>query len=83
MPEKQSREVVWYGGDGESVGSFPLKRTVNGDYICPKCGKACQYGEGQVDEDRMGNAIYGWWFDCWDCGIGSESTEGSFGAFRD
>ena len=79
----KAREIEWVNvQNGESVGKFPLKRTISGDYICPQCGKPAEYAEGEFDQDRMGNAICGWWFTCWPCGIGTEATEGGFGAFR-
>lgn len=59
----------------EKVGDFPLEKTATGDYICPKCGKPTEYVEAQIDQDFMGNDIYGWWFDCYQCGIGTEPVE--------
>jgi hypothetical protein len=78
------REIHWVDlAEGESVGVFPLEETISGNYMCPKCGKQCHYWEGQIDQDRMGNDIHGWSFDCWDCGIGSEVVEGSWNSRDD
>lgn len=73
------REIEWHninGDDYESIGKHPLQLTQNDDYVCPTCNKPAEYDEGQIDQDFMGNDIYGWRFVCWDCGIASESTEG-------
>lgn len=78
-----TRMVEWFtmwttDKESESIGKFPLEQAADGDYICPKCGKPAEYDEGQIDQDRMGNDIYGWWFDCYQCGIGTEPVEGTF-----
>ena len=62
----------------ESDGKFPLDQTDDGDYICPKCGKPAEYDEGEIDQDRQGNYISGWWFACWNCHIDTEAVEGTF-----
>lgn len=72
----EQREMNWFtmgdlnSGEGmDSLGFFPLETTPDGDFICPQCGKVTTYWEGQIGEDRMGNAITGWSFDCWNCHI--------------
>lgn len=60
--------------------SFPMYReSDNQPYIfsdkknvCPECGNKMRVDEGQVDEDFMGNAIEGWWYMCYPCGISSQ-----------
>jgi hypothetical protein len=80
----RKREIHWVDlAEGESVGVFPLEETASGDYICPKCGQTTHYWEGQIDQDRMGNDIDGWSFDCWTCGIGSEVIEGRYSGDND
>lgn len=71
------RQMNWYKNDDEEslVGAFPLNVNDEGDYICPLCGQVATAWEGQVDEDRMGNAIRGWSYDCYPCGIYSEIEE--------
>lgn len=76
---QQKRLIEWSKIDtGESIGKFPLRTNATDDYFCPTCGDPCTYNEGQIDQDIMGNDIHGWWFDCYECGISSESTEGQW-----
>lgn len=73
----RKREMEWFSlDDGESAGTYPLKETSSGTYICPTCDRPTEYHEGQMDQDFMGNDIDGWWFICWHCGIDTAATEG-------
>lgn len=75
----KQRSIEWFTlDDGDAMGPYPLTTNDNDDWLCPKCGKPCEYWEGQIDQDRMGNDIRGWAFHCYDCGIGSEATEGNW-----
>jgi len=70
------RDIEWFTlEEWESVGKFPLQTTPRGDYICPKCGKPAEYWEGAFEQDRMGNDIEGWSYDCYGCKISTEITE--------
>lgn len=60
----------------ESIGFFPYDPTDDLEaFICPKCGKRTVYWEGQIDQDVMGNDIYGYSYDCYDCEIHSAAEE--------
>jgi hypothetical protein len=64
--------VNWFTHEtDDSLGFFPLETTHGGDYICPKCGKVAEYWEGIISQDRMGNDIRGWSYDCFPCKIGT------------
>ncbi len=70
------REMNWFTIDEfDSLGFFPLSKDSAGDYICPKCGKSATYWEGVIDQDRQGNDIRGWSYDCYPCGICSQVEE--------
>lgn len=74
-----AREMNWYTLAGyDSVGTFPLETTSDGDYLCPKCGAVCTYWEGSIGQDRMGNDVQAWSFDCYSCHISSEINEGAW-----
>lgn len=45
---------------------------------CPKCGEKSVYDEGQIDQDFMGNDIYGWWFSCYNCNLSTQAIEGVY-----
>ena len=46
-----------------------------GNHIhCPNCGELALYTEFQSDQDRMGNGIYSWMYEC-GCGWHSISFE--------
>jgi DNA-directed RNA polymerase subunit M/transcription elongation factor TFIIS len=64
-------QIEWFDMEtGESVGIFPYDPTDDLEaFICPKCGKRTEYWEGQIDQDRMGNDIYGYSYDCCNCKI--------------
>lgn len=62
----------------KKIGSFELSTTRGGEWRCPKCGNAATYVEATIDQDFMGNDIVGWWWDCYECGIGTEPIEGYF-----
>jgi DNA-directed RNA polymerase subunit RPC12/RpoP len=65
-----TREVNWFTIDEfDSLGFFPLVKDSEESYICPRCGKPATYWEGVFDQDRQGNDIRGWSFDCFPCGI--------------
>lgn len=71
-----SKEVNWFTLEGfDSLGFLSTQLTADGDYICPKCGKPATYWEGTFDQDRMGNDIQGWSYDCFACGIGTGAEE--------
>ena len=42
---------------------------------CPQCGGKCDYWEGLIDQDIMGNDIDGYNFVCPGCGWESEIKE--------
>jgi len=70
------KEVNWFKLEPfDSLGFFPTEITYHGDYICPKCGKPATYWEGIIDQDRMGNDIRGWSYDCFPCGITTGAEE--------
>lgn len=73
----KQRVIEWFTLDDrfDSVGEFPLETTYEGGYVCPKCGKPAEYWEGTFDQDRMGNDIQGWSYDCFHCGIGTSVEE--------
>lgn len=65
-----TREMNWFTQEtDDSLGFFPLETTPAGDFICPKCGKVATYWEGIYDQDRIGNDIRGWSYDCVPRGI--------------
>lgn len=66
-----TKSVNWFTMDDDfnSLGFLDTELTFEGDYICPKCGNPAQYWEGTVDQDRMGNDIQGYSYDCYDCKI--------------
>jgi len=71
----QIQEIEWFDmNQGDSIGKFPTDLTLD-NAPCPKCGKPCDYWEGQIGEDRMGNAEYGWSYDCYACKVHSEVKE--------
>lgn len=45
---------------------------------CPLCGEPSIYDEGQIDQDFMGNDLYGWWFACFGCNISTPAVEGNY-----
>lgn len=70
-------QTEWLDMDtGEHVCFAPTEQTDDLEaYLCPKCGKPCEYWEGQIDEDPMGGTISGWAYDCWECHIHSTAAE--------
>ncbi len=45
---------------------------------CPQCGQPCEYWEGQIGQDFMGNDIDGWNWTCYQCMVGTEVMEGTW-----
>ncbi len=79
-----TRKVNWFTMDDypDSIGILDTEvKQGNWDdaddftYICPKCGKPSTYWEGTFDQDRMGNDIRGWSFDCFNCKITTGAEE--------
>ena len=70
-------EINWFTLDdnADSIGFYETEKTFNGDFICPKCGKVATYWEGMIDQDRMGNDIQGYSYDCWNCKITTGARE--------
>ena len=69
------REMNWFDVEDNSIGFFPLETTADGDFLCPQCGLVCNYWEGAIGQDRQGNDILGWTYDCWHCGITTDAHE--------
>ena len=66
----RTKDVNWFTLERfDSLGFLETEITHDGDYICPKCGKPAHYWEGTFEQDRMGNDVQGWSYDCFDCGI--------------
>lgn len=63
----------------DSLGCMEFAVNAYGHPICPKCGKVMEYWEGQIDQDYMGNDITGWNHICFNCGLETETMEGSGG----
>jgi len=71
-----TRHHLWsYNETGEPYGESTDNLDWNSSPICPKCGGLTEYWEGQIDQDRMGNDIHGWMWECRHCGIGTELRE--------
>jgi len=69
--------VKWFDwNSGELIGEFQDSWSDSyewPDLLCPKCGRKCEYCEGQIDQDIQGNDIHGCWWVCGDCRITSEN----------
>jgi hypothetical protein len=72
------RKLSWYHDNDECtyLGEFADDTAADEAPQCPYCGQTTDYVEGQIDQDTMGNDIYGYWFVCWLCHISTEVFEG-------
>jgi len=69
--------IEWFNMEtDDSIGYYPIEQTYDLEaLICPKCGGATEYWEGQIDQDFMGNDIRGYSYDCHKCKIHSACQE--------
>lgn len=67
------RHWQWeYDATGENLGYTTTETDAHGYPLCPNCGKETRYADGQVDEEEFtGRSIYGTWYGCDACRIGT------------
>jgi hypothetical protein len=75
--------INWFslGSDHVGVGEFPAvwADRPGGGLLCPICGHEAQYNKDVISHEYVtGKDIYGWWYDCYSCMIGTEASETAF-----
>lgn len=67
------RNFDWHNTEtGEHVASTEDDKYWDIPPRCPSCLLHAEYWEGQVDQDFMGNDIYGWNWTCYPCGVSTQ-----------
>lgn len=80
---EKMKKKTWFWvhcDDNEAVAIYESEQAYDdtSDPKCPKCGERCNYDEGQIDEDFMGNHIDGWWYVCYGCCLSTQAIEGAY-----
>jgi len=71
-----ARHHIWHHQEtGEPAGESTDQMDWLSNPICPLCGQPTEYDEFVYDQDRQGNDIRGWNWQCNHCHIGTELVE--------
>jgi hypothetical protein len=71
-------QIEWFSLNEpyESIGFYPYDHTDDPEaFLCPLCGKRTEYWEGSIEDTLLGGEIYGYSYDCYECGIHSAVEE--------